>query len=278
MTVNTPLSKSALQAGAQCPRMLWIRYNMPNESDEINDEARQEVFAIGNLVGEAAQHYFENEQGKTVVINTDRGFSPDNYSIYAQETEQYMSDPDVVCIAEATFFTGDLIVFVDLLHRNPNGGWDIIEVKATKNIGPVHVRDAAWQTYVARELCGIDIRNTYLMHPYKGWQHVTTEDGYSIPDNFELVDDFADFIYNYSTGMPSPENAWLSGQTIAESISLLSNIVKWEYPPVCTCEPGYGIECCSPYRCNFVGQCKKMCEDERAHPEMYSEYHLKDYV
>ena len=181
MAKGYPLSKSALQAGAQCPRMLWIRYNMPRTADlRGEDESGQEQFAIGNLVGEAAQAYYENEVGQTVVINTDRGFSPDNYASYAQETADYMSDPNVICIAEATFYTGDLVVFVDLLHRNPAGGWDIVEVKATNRIGPVHVRDASWQTYVARELCGVDIRNTYLMHPYAGWKHVTNAGDCSI--------------------------------------------------------------------------------------------------
>lgn len=261
--LNKPLSKSALQAGAQCPRMLWIRYNMPRTADLSGaDESDQEQFRIGNIVGEAAQAYFGDEDGETVIIDTDRGFSPEYYESYANETASYMNDPNVVCIAEATFFTGDIVVFVDLLHRNPDGGWDIIEVKATNRVGPVHVRDASWQTYVARELCGIDIRDTYLMHPYAGWQRIESR-GYGDPDDFELVDDFTDFIYNYSTGAPTPEPGWLNGMTIAEAIDELIDMVQWDEPPACECDrPGYGTQCCSPYKCNYINQCSLMLEEE----------------
>lgn len=258
--IDMPLSKSALQAGAQCPRMLWFRYNLPRCADLTGtDEQDQEQFAIGNIVGEAAQAYFADE-GEVVIINTERGFAPENYRLYARETASAMTDPNVVCIAEATFYTGDLIVFVDLLHRNPSGGWDIIEVKSTNRIGPVHVRDAAWQTYVARELCGIEIRNTYLMHPYAGWQRIAQSGG--CPDDFEIVDDFTDFIYAYSTGAPSTENSWLGGMTIAETIAYLSDMVTWETPPMCDCQPGYGNCCNSPYRCNYVGICQKTLDEE----------------
>lgn len=245
--------------------MLWLRYNRPYPDDNSgrpDEEIDTTMFEIGNIVGEAAQGYFDD--GDTVIINTDRGFDPDNYSSYASETAAAMNDPDVTCIAEATFYTGDLVVFVDLLHRNPDGGWDIIEVKATNRIGPVHVRDAAWQTYVARELCGVDIRNTYLMHPYAGWQRIAAAEGRCNPDDFELVDDFSDFIYNYSTGGTSPEEGWLNGFTIAEAVDFLSDMVTWEMPPEGEEEPGRGICCCSPYRCQWISACEKMLEEEQA--------------
>lgn len=258
--LSKPLSKSALQMGAQCPRMLWFKYNASSWSDTPREELQAgEQFAIGNLVGAAAQGYFQD--GETVIINTDRGFSPSYYEEYAAETQRAMSDPNVCCVAEATFYTGDLIVFVDLLHRNPDGGWDIYEVKATNRIGPVHVRDASWQTYVVRTLCGADIRNTYLMHPYAGWQQIANK-GYADPDDFEIVDDFTDFIYNYSQGAPSPEEGWLNGLTIPEAIEWLEDMVGWEMPPACDCTPGDGICCHSPYPCDYVGLCQKTYEVE----------------
>lgn len=266
---DMPLSKSALQAGAQCPRMLWFRYNAGRYADKIgSEESDQEQFEIGNIVGATAQGYFTD--GETVIINTERGFAPENYREYARETANYMMDPNITCIAEATFYTGNLVVFIDLLHRNPNGGWDIYEVKSTNRIGPVHVRDAAWQTYVARELCGVDIRDTYLMHPFAGWQRIA-ERGYVEPGDFEIVDDFTDFIYRYSTGMPSPEDSWLNGLTIEQSVAYLEDMVKWEMPPECSCIPGYGNCCNSPYRCNYIGICQQTLEVETADREAEEE-------
>lgn len=161
-----PLSKSALQAGAQCPRMLWFRYNLPSSS-RSSGSSGGEQFAIGNLVGEIAQQFFDD--GKTVVIDTSAGFSPDNYEDYMDQTYAAMDDPEVSCIAEAAFYTGDIIVFVDLLHRNAAGGWDIYEVKSSRQAKPVHAQDCAWQTYVVRTLCGVDVGNSYLLIPDRGW-------------------------------------------------------------------------------------------------------------
>ena len=239
--LSRPLSKTALQQGAQCPRMLWIKYNMPSSTDS-NDNNDQEQFEIGNIIGQAARKYFND--GKTVMINTDRGFDPSNYNLYAQETINAMNDSEVATIAEATFYTGELIVFIDLLHRNENGGWDIYEVKSTNRVSPTHAQDAAWQTYVARTLCDVDIKNTYLMHPRSGWSNIASK-SHTDKNDFEIVDMFSDWIRTQS----------VSTET-AECIAYLSSMVKKPEPPACACEPGRGECCCSPYRCNFVNRCR----------------------
>lgn len=265
--LDMPLSKSALQLGAQCQRMLWLKYNRPYRADIYGAEAaEQEQFRIGNVVGKAAQGYF-GEEG-TVIIDTDAGFSPEHYADYAAQTDAAMADPDVHTIAEATFYTGDLVVFVDILHRNPDGGWDIYEVKAAGYIGPVHVRDAAWQTYVARELCGVEIVDTYLMHPNADW-HQIEKHGECVPEDFEIVDDFTNFIYDYSTGkIGSTEKNWMEGMTIGETIDHLVDMVTWKKPPVCEVEPDKGFCCSSPYPCNWTGACKQMLAKEEKREEM----------
>ena len=144
--------------------MLWFRYNMPHSG---HDSSTGEQFIIGDLVGEIAQQFFDD--GKTVVIDTSAGFSPDNYDGYMDQTYAAMDDPEVTCIAEATFYTGDIVVFIDLLHRRPDGGWDIYEVKSSRQAKPVHAQDCAWQTYVVRTLCGVDVGYSYLLIPDKGW-------------------------------------------------------------------------------------------------------------
>lgn len=249
--LNKPLSKTALQQGAQCPRMLWIKYNMPCSGDS-NDGSPQEQFEIGNIVGAAARGYFDEEDGEgtCVLINTDRGFDPSNYRSYANETAAAMRDSNIKTIAEATFYTGDLVVFVDLLHRNPNGGWDIYEVKSSNRVSPIHAQDAAWQTYVARNLCGVDIRNTYLMHPYQGWSAIASK-SHTDKNDFEIVDQFSGWIDQQSRG-----------REVADKIDYLSKMVTEPVPPSCDCTPGKGECCCSPYRCGYINQCRKMMEQE----------------
>lgn len=152
--------------------MLWFRYNRGSQGDMSKGEEEQQAqILIGNMVGEVAQAYFDD--GKTVVIDTSAGFSPENYDDYARQTADAMADPEVTCIAEAAFYTGDLIVFIDLFHRNDDGSWDIYEVKSSGLAKPVHAQDCAWQTYVVRTLCGVDVRNSYIMIPSAGWSIIS---------------------------------------------------------------------------------------------------------
>ena len=243
--LDKPLSKSALQQGDQCPRMLWIRYNMPYDTDYSRDERDTTMFEIGDMVGAAAQEFFEN----TVVINTDRGFSPDNYAGYAAQTQAYMDDPDVDCIAEATFLYDDVVVFVDLLKREfEDDGtevWDIYEVKASGMIQPHQAKDAAWQTHIARE-CGVPIRTTYLLHPGSGGIYsFSTGVG-----TFEVVDMFSDWI----------DRAADSAE-LADDIEYYKQMVQEECPPRCEGTPGR-CECCNaPYTCNYQNKCRELFDE-----------------
>lgn len=244
--LSRPLSKTALQQGTQCPRMLWIKYNMPyaSNSETKAENDNQDQFMIGNIVGAAARKYFSD--GETVLIDTERGFSLSNYRDYAFETKAAMSDPRVTTIAEAAFYTGDIIVFIDLLHRNNDGSWDIYEVKSSNRVSPVHAQDAAWQTYVARTLCGVNIRNTYLMHPRAGWSAIAEKNDVDV-DDFEIVDMFSDWIRMQST----------SSET-ADKISYMLSMVQSGEPPKCGCIPGRGECCVSPYRCEFSEKCREL--------------------
>lgn len=244
--LDRPLSKTALQQGSQCPRMLWIKYNMPYASDSSGSDERDESqFVVGDVIGAAAQDFFPN----TVVINTDRGFSPENYAAYAAETANYMNDPDVECIAEATFYYDDVVVFIDLLHRDfddyGNEVWDIYEVKASGMVQPHQAQDAAWQTCVA-QMCGVPIRRTYLLHPARGTAAFMTGAG-----NFEIVDMWSDWIASTA-----------ASSDILADMEYYKEVVASEYPPACTCEPGRGECCCAPYRCNYINKCAELLEEE----------------
>ena len=241
-----PLSKSALQAGAQCPRLLWFRYNNC-ETDTSGDEfAAQDQFIIGDIVGEAAQRYFD---GKTVIIDTSAGFNEREYSKYAEQTRRAMDDPSVGVIAEAAFYTGELIVFVDLLKRNEDGSWDIYEVKSSRQAKPVHAQDCAWQTYVVRTLCGVNVRESHLMIPRRGWSALQGCVSIDV-DDFEIVDDYSDWIYSQSVGSEIPRR-----------ISEFIDMVRRPEPPACECgTPGRGYCCVEPYPCNYTNICSEYLE------------------
>lgn len=254
--MTRPLSKSALQVGAQCPRALWFRYYKSFEKDAVPDDNAEEMFRIGNIVGGSARFYFDNfyddEMSYSVTIDTDRGFSPEYYYDYAQQTANAMQDPNCHTIAEATFYVDDLVVFVDLLHRNPDGGWDIYEVKSSRQAKPVHVMDCSWQTYIVRDLCGVDIRNSYLMIPARGNWYM---DGQSCsPDDFIIVDTYTDYIANYSR----------SGEIPAQINAFWDMLSNQSFPPPVPDDVDYigsSDRCRSPYQCNFTGICSNCQSD-----------------
>lgn len=244
--LDRPLSKTALQQGSQCPRMLWIKYNMGWATDTSDDERDTTMFEIGDIIGASAQEFFNN----TVVINTDRGFAPENYAVYADETAAYMDDPDVECIAEATFMIDDVVVFIDLLHRDyddaGNEVWDIYEVKASGIVQPHQAQDAVWQTHIALE-CGVPIRATYLMHPGHGTWAFTTDEG-----EFEVVDMWSNWIARQAA----------SAET-ADMIEYFKEMVACDEPPACECEPGCGECCHAPYQCNYTNKCRELYDEGR---------------
>ena len=246
-----PLSKSALQAGAQCPRMLWFRYNREQRDTSGEDAFAQEQFIIGDLVGAAAQGYFKDDPGRTVIIDTSAGFDDRNYADYARQTQQAMNDPSVSVIAEAAFYTGELIVFVDLLRRNEDGSWDIYEVKSSRQAKPVHARDCAWQTYVVRTMCGVNVRKSHLMIPARGWS-IFNGKAQCSPEDFEIVDDYSDWIHDQSVGREIPEK-----------VAYFTDMVQRSEPPACECTPGRGMCCASPYPCDYVGACERYAREGR---------------
>ena len=66
-------------------------------------------------------------------------------------------------IAEATFSKGGCFCQVDILHRNDDGTWDIIEVKHNCNLKDYHWWDIAFQWHTLK-LAGIPLGRAYLMH------------------------------------------------------------------------------------------------------------------
>ena len=67
------------------------------------------------------------------------------------------------CIAEASFRYKDLFCAVDLLKVDSDGGFSIIEVKATNTVKEDHFEDIAFQRYVL-EKCGLKINGLYILH------------------------------------------------------------------------------------------------------------------
>lgn len=54
------LSKSRYLCGLQCPKLLWLRYNAPEEVPPP-DKSSLDIFEQGHLVGDFAKRFFQME-------------------------------------------------------------------------------------------------------------------------------------------------------------------------------------------------------------------------
>lgn len=152
------LSKSRYVAFRQCPKLLWLSINKPEEAAEADESRMAAGIAVGNL----AKGYFGAYQEATVAKTN----GCLNIPAMIARTKTLMADASVDTICEAAFLTNGCYCAVDLLHREKEG-WAIYEVKSssgddTKDPDEVYIMDIAYQQYVL-EQCGVKITGTYLM-------------------------------------------------------------------------------------------------------------------
>ena len=135
--------------GVQCPKILWMDRNKPEEAESTSSEA---VLANGNRVGELARSYY----GKYALVE----YSHDKEAMMRQ-TKELMS-AGAENIAEASFIYDGLYCAVDILHRDDDG-WDIVEVKSSTSVSDIYIDDMAFQYFVIKK-CGVNVKKILNMH------------------------------------------------------------------------------------------------------------------
>ena len=157
------LSKSRYTAFCQCPKILWLNVNKPNEA--FIDDALKARFAQGNDVGDLAMGLF----GPYKEVNAKNPDGSLDLTTMCAQTQQYM-EQGVDNICEASFALEGHYCAVDILRRNGDG-WDIYEVKSSTFKGDkidtpkhllVYTRDIAYQKWLL-EQCGVKVNGTYLV-------------------------------------------------------------------------------------------------------------------
>lgn len=167
------LSKSRYVAFRQCPKLLWMNINKPQEAAEADESRMAAGIAVGNL----AKGYFGAYKEATA---TKADGNLDIAKMIA-DTKKYLVDSSVETICEAAFTENGCYCAVDLLHRE-KGGWAIYEVKSSSHkaeydkkgflkqekIDESYIRDIAYQKYVL-ELAGVQVTGTYLVRLEKSY-------------------------------------------------------------------------------------------------------------
>ena len=110
------LSKSRYVAGLQCPKIVWMNKNMPEQRAEQDDL----VFIRGIEVGDYAKEFYS----PCAEVEYD-----ENLTIMVENTRKLL-ESDAPVIAEASFSYDRNFCSVDILKKNENG-YEIIEVKSS---------------------------------------------------------------------------------------------------------------------------------------------------
>jgi predicted RecB family nuclease len=222
----TSLTKSLFVSGHQCHKLLWWKVHEPHAVELQPSKVLQDRFDQGKQVGALAREQFP---GGTLID------LPHNAVAERVETTRRAMESGVPSIYEATFVADHVYAAVDILLRELDGRWRLIEVKSTKSQKPEHVVDAAVQLHVV-EGCGVRVSAVEIMHLNEECRHPEL-------GNLFVRTDVTQAARDLLPGIPAEiaaQRAMLAGPLPDVSI---------------------GLQCSEPYDCAFQERCWPADED-----------------
>lgn len=147
------LSKSSYMAGLDCPRKLW-QLLWDRDSAAPNDGMAQLIMEYGNRFGELAHTLFPS--GTLIDIDIR------NLNKAVEDTRQAIEGGAEV-IMEAAFCHGQCRILADIIEKQPDGSWHLIEVKSSTRVKKEHIPDLAYQKWVI-EQCGYPVSRCSIIH------------------------------------------------------------------------------------------------------------------
>lgn len=148
------LSKSDYMLFLRHPAWLWLKKYDRNKLP-LSDENLQAMFDEGHLFESYAEQLFDNA--------VKLGF--DNYHEYLQLPSRTLNaiKKNDLTVLQGRFEADGLTCIVDALRPNPDGSFDLIEIKSGTKVKSEHEYDLAFQLLVL-EKAGYEIRNIFVMH------------------------------------------------------------------------------------------------------------------
>jgi hypothetical protein len=146
------LSKSKIAAFEHCPKRLWLQIHRRHVGRFDADTLTR--FQFGHDVGARAR--FVIPEGVMVEDVPDMQAALDR-------TAELIARRPIQPIFEATFQREDVLVRVDILEPDAQGGWRAIEVKASSRVRAYHLADLATQVWVMQG-CGVTISRAIMRH------------------------------------------------------------------------------------------------------------------
>jgi hypothetical protein len=229
------LSKTHYLRGLQCHKSLWLHHRRPDLRAPVSP-ALQRIFDQGRAVGDLARRRFPHG----LLIAADHDHIPE-----ALKRTQDALQKGAETLFEPAFIHDDVLARPDILTRT-EGGWDLIEVKASTDVKEVYLPDVAAQLFAVAG-SGLKVRRALLMHV----DNTYVRQGAVDPKRFFRAEDI--------TALCAPHLKELPQKLAAMQAALAGG----DMPDV-----EVGAQCSSPYDCDFRDFCWKHVPD-------YSVYDLK---
>lgn len=217
------LSKSQYIRGLQCTKSLWLYRHRKNLIPTVTAGAER-IFDQGHEIGRLAREVFPGG----VEIAADHLHQQEALDATAAAVRA-----GATTIYEAAAFFDRTLIRADILHRNQDGSWDLIEVKGATGINDVYLHDLAIQAHVLRG-AGFRLRRLALMHINNQY----TRRGQISPKQLFTLVDLRDDIKALIKSVPS-------------EIGRLQKVVGLPSAP----KIDIGSHCGSPYECSFKDHC-----------------------
>jgi len=234
-------SKSRYCNGIQCPKMLWLKKNMPDEFDD--SVMNQAILSTGNDVGDLAMGLFGD-------------YTEVPYSESLSEmipATQKLIDDGVKNICEASFSYDGCFCSVDILRNLGGNKVELYEVKSSTEVKDIYKEDVSYQNFVLSKL-GFDVQKVCLVHINN--QYVRYGE-LELDKLFKIVD------------LTDVAKSKLS--EVEDNIAKFREYLEQETEPECK----VGSQCSSPYDCGYWSHCAvDMPED--GEPTVWSISRLRD--
>ena len=216
------LSKTHYCSGVQCPKMLWLRYNKPEEYDEsiINEAALETGGEVGELAKGLFGPYAEIPYG--------------DLDEMIEKTETLLGT-DTPVITEASFTHERLFCSVDILKNLGDRRVEIYEVKSSTEAKPIYEHDIAYQVYVVTKL-GYTVEKAFLV--YINNQYVRQGD-LDLQELFCLKD--------------LTKKVFAMQPEVEKTLDIFSAYLSRTDEPM----DDIGLRCFKPYNCGFWKYCTK---------------------
>ena len=223
------LSKSRVMAGIQCHRRLWLE-TFRREAAKV-DASAEARFATGHEVGELARELL----GPGILI----GHVKELDAALAETGHLMATRPDAT-LFEAAFRHAGVLVRADVL-RPVEGGYNLIEVKASTQVKDYQLDDCAIQAWVATK-AGVPLHRVCIAHVDNSFVYKGDGDYRGLL----VVEDQTDAIRSRMHKVP-------------EWIDSLKQVLQNPEPGIHT-----GDQCHKPFDCPFFDYCRAQ---EPAGPE-----------